>query len=66
MKNNIENIIESKEIVADKWTVANWIERWEQKEIYEIITDLINKDYTAEQLRQDFNEWVLNNIDEAH
>ena len=52
--------------MADKWTVANWIERWEQKEIYEIITDLINKDYTAEQLRQDFNEWVLNNIDEAH
>ena len=66
MKNNIENIIESKEIVADKWTVGNWLMYMDTKEIYEIVTDLINKVYTVEQLKQDFNEWVLNNIDEAH
>lgn len=53
-------------IIADRWTVADWVDGWSQKEIDEMLTDLINGDYTAEQLRQDFNEWVLNNIDEAH
>ena len=40
----------------DRWTVGKWIEGWSQKEIDEMITDLINKDYTTEQLKQDFEE----------
>ena len=50
-------------ITADRWTVGNWTEGWSQKEIDEMLTDLINGDYTAEQLRQDFEEWISDNID---
>ena len=48
---------------ADRWTVGKWIEGWSQKEIDEMITDLINEDYTVIQLNQDFKEWVSDNID---
>ena len=53
-------------IKIDKYTVGKWIDGWTPKEIDEIFTDLINKDYTAEQLKQDFEEWMQDNIDEAH
>ena len=43
-------------IKIDKYTVGNWLEGWSQKEIDEMITDLINGYYTAEQLKQDFEE----------
>ena len=45
-------------ITADRWTVGNWIELWSQKEIDEVLTDLINDDYTVEMLSQDYDEWV--------
>lgn len=48
-------------ITADRWTVGNWIELWSQKEIDEVLTDLINDDYTVEMLSQDYDEWVREN-----
>ena len=50
-------------IIADRWTVADWVDGWSQKEIDEMLTDLINGDYTVIQLRQDFQEWMQDNID---
>ena len=50
-------------IKIDKYTVGNWLEGWSQKEIDEMITDLINGYYTAEQLKQDFEEWLQDNKD---
>ena len=50
-------------IEVDKWTVGKWIVGWSQKELDELIIDLINGTYTTEQLSDDFDEWVADNID---
>ena len=44
-------------IKADRWTVNNWLDLWSEKEIDEMLTDLINGDYTIEKLRQDYYKW---------
>ena len=51
------------DIYSDRWTVGKWVDGWSQKEIDEMLTDLINGDYTVIQLRQDFQEWMQDNID---
>ena len=43
---------------ADRWSVSNWLDLWSEKEIDEMLTDLINGDYTIEKLSQDYDEWV--------
>ena len=44
-------------IKADRWTVSNWLDLLSEKEIDEMLTDLINGDYTIEKLRQDYYKW---------
>ena len=56
--NKIKSKYYQNKLTADRRTVGNWIELWSQKEIDEVLTDLINDDYTVEMLSQDYDEWV--------
>ena len=43
---------------VDRRVVSKWVDGWTPEEIDEVLTELINGEYTAEQLKQDLEEWA--------
>ena len=50
-------------VTVDRWLVNIWVDSLYQKEMVEIFTDLLNGDYIIENLKNDFRQWVDENME---